>query len=580
MIIYDSNQQLGMMVICIGLSSYALSLYHLINHAFYKALLFLGAGSVIHSVSDNQDFRRYGGLRPFLPLTYSVMLIASLSLVAFPFMTGFYSKDFILESAYGKYDFSGTVVYIIATIGAMFTTLYSVKVLYLTFLTNPNGPLINYKQAHEGNMFMSLPAGWCGKSLTWVKLSNSGDLLKLLVPSNGWKTICGPNNYWGTVISQKITDKEMDNRGSKSDSYMSVKEQRVDGNWYKINYFVSKVYSNGYKNILSSQNPFLANLYIDFSRSLKRGISSILIKKPTLHPYFVTGFSDGESYFSISLNRSSKMNTGWIVNLQFGIKLHKKDLNLLESIQAFFMDIGSISSHGKDMVQFRISSIKDLQVVVDHFNDFPLISQKWSDFQLFKSAFELVKCKKHLTLEGLIDIVNIKAAMNLGLSEELEIAFPSSSETRLNKVARPVNSNKIIIHPNWLSGFVSAEGNFFVNLINSKTKVGKQVILVFSLTQHSRDAALLHLISEFLDCGKYYPSSNRNEGNYTITKFSDIELKIIPFFLKYPIQGVKALDYSDFSKIGSLIKEKEHLTEKGLAKIELIKSGMNTKRIN
>ncbi|RYE13289.1 MAG: hypothetical protein EOP34_09115 [Rickettsiales bacterium] len=72
-------------------------------------------------------------------------------------MTGFYSKDFILESAYGQYYFSGTVVYIIATIGAMFTTLYSVKVLYLTFLTNPNGPLINYKQAHEGDIFMSLP---------------------------------------------------------------------------------------------------------------------------------------------------------------------------------------------------------------------------------------------------------------------------------------------------------------------------------------------------------------------------------------------------------------------------------------
>ena len=85
------------------------------------------------------------------------MLIASLSLVAFPFMTGFYSKDFILESAYGQYYFSGTVVYIIATIGAMFTTLYSVKVLYLTFLTNPNGPLINYKKAHEGDIFMSSP---------------------------------------------------------------------------------------------------------------------------------------------------------------------------------------------------------------------------------------------------------------------------------------------------------------------------------------------------------------------------------------------------------------------------------------
>ena len=156
-IAYSTMSQLGMMVIAVGLSSYNIALFHLVNHAFYKALLFLGAGAVIHAVADNQDFRRYGGLRPFLPLTYSVMLIASLSLVAFPFMTGFYSKDFILESAYGQYYFSSTVVYIIATIGAMFTTLYSVKVLYLTFLTNPNGPLINYKNAHEGDIFMSLP---------------------------------------------------------------------------------------------------------------------------------------------------------------------------------------------------------------------------------------------------------------------------------------------------------------------------------------------------------------------------------------------------------------------------------------
>ena len=156
-IAYSTMSQLGMMVIAIGLSSYNIALFHLVNHAFYKGLLFLGAGAVIHAVADNQDFRKYGGLRPFLPLTYSVMLIASLSLVAFPFMTGFYSKDFILESAYGKFYFSSIVVYYVATIGAMFTTLYSVKVLYLTFLTNPNGPFINYKQAHEGDIYMSLP---------------------------------------------------------------------------------------------------------------------------------------------------------------------------------------------------------------------------------------------------------------------------------------------------------------------------------------------------------------------------------------------------------------------------------------
>ena len=156
-IAYSTMSQLGMMVIAVGLSSYGLALFHLVNHAFYKALLFLGAGSVIHAVHDNQDFRKYGGLIKFLPLTYSVMLIASLSLVAFPFMTGFYSKDMILESSYGHFSYSGVTVYFIAIIGAMFTTLYSVKVLYLTFISNPSAPINSYRNAHESDVFMSLP---------------------------------------------------------------------------------------------------------------------------------------------------------------------------------------------------------------------------------------------------------------------------------------------------------------------------------------------------------------------------------------------------------------------------------------
>nr|YP_009582593.1 NADH dehydrogenase subunit 5 [Dactylellina haptotyla]QBL01978.1 NADH dehydrogenase subunit 5 [Dactylellina haptotyla] len=156
-IAYSTMSQLGMMVIAVGLSSYNVALFHLVNHAFYKALLFLGAGSVIHAMADNQDFRKYGGLRAILPLTYSVMVIASLSLVAFPYMTGFYSKDLILELSFGQYYFSSTAVYFIATIGAVFTTLYSIKVLYLTFLANPLGPLNSYKNAHEGNIYLSLP---------------------------------------------------------------------------------------------------------------------------------------------------------------------------------------------------------------------------------------------------------------------------------------------------------------------------------------------------------------------------------------------------------------------------------------
>jgi NADH-ubiquinone oxidoreductase chain 5 len=156
-IAYSTMSQLGMMVIAVGLSSYNIALFHLINHAFYKALLFLGAGSIIHAVYDNQDLRKYGGLKLYLPLSYTIILIASLSLIALPFMSGFYSKDFILESAYGQFYFSSIVVYFLAIIGASFTTLYSIKILYLAFITNPNGLLVDYKNTHEGDIYMTLP---------------------------------------------------------------------------------------------------------------------------------------------------------------------------------------------------------------------------------------------------------------------------------------------------------------------------------------------------------------------------------------------------------------------------------------
>src|ERR1700749_1175620 len=156
-IAYSTMSQLGMMVLSIGLSCYNIALFHLINHAFYKALLFLGAGSVIHGMFDNQDLRKYGGLKHYLPLTYSVILIASFSLIAIPFMSGYYSKDFILESSYGQLHIFSITTYIIAIIGATFTTLYSIKILYLTFVSNPNGLYVNYKHSNEGTIYMTLP---------------------------------------------------------------------------------------------------------------------------------------------------------------------------------------------------------------------------------------------------------------------------------------------------------------------------------------------------------------------------------------------------------------------------------------
>jgi hypothetical protein len=102
---------------------------------------------------------------------------------------------------------------------------------------------------------------------------------------------------------------------------------------------------------------------------------------------------------------------------------------------------------------------------------------------------------------------------------------------------------------------------------------------MFSISQHSRDADLLRAICDFLGCGGYYPRINRDEGNFTVTKFSDINLKIIPFFKQYPIIGVKSLDLSDFSEVVDIVGVKRHLTEEGLAKFVNIKSRMNIKII-
>jgi NADH-ubiquinone oxidoreductase chain 5 len=138
-IAYSTCSQLGYMIFACGLSNYSVGVFHLMNHAFFKALLFLGAGSVIHAVSDEQDMRKMGALKNLVPFTYSLMVIGSLALIGFPFLTGFYSKDVILEVSYGKYSSYGHFSYLLGSCGAFLTAFYSTRLLHLTFLSKPNG---------------------------------------------------------------------------------------------------------------------------------------------------------------------------------------------------------------------------------------------------------------------------------------------------------------------------------------------------------------------------------------------------------------------------------------------------------
>ena len=173
-IAYSTCSQLGYMVMVCGLSNYSTSLFHLMNHAFFKALLFLSAGSVIHAVSDEQDMRKMGGLIRSIPLTYILILIGSLSLMGFPYLTGFYSKDLILELTYNKYYMA--FAYWLGSISALLTAFYSTRLIYLTFFTNTNSRKETLIGVHEPSFniiypliflaFGSIFIGYLGKEMT------------------------------------------------------------------------------------------------------------------------------------------------------------------------------------------------------------------------------------------------------------------------------------------------------------------------------------------------------------------------------------------------------------------------------
>jgi NADH-ubiquinone oxidoreductase chain 5 len=126
------------MVVACGLSSYNVALFHLTTHAFFKALLFLTAGSIIHALNDEQDIRKMGGLYKILPISFIALFIGSLALIGFPFLSGYYSKDLIIELIYVNSYFVSYNFYFILVLSAFFTTFYSFRLIYWVFLTSTN----------------------------------------------------------------------------------------------------------------------------------------------------------------------------------------------------------------------------------------------------------------------------------------------------------------------------------------------------------------------------------------------------------------------------------------------------------
>lgn len=174
-IAYSTCSQLGYMFFAAGISAYPAAMFHLTTHAFFKALLFLGAGSVIHALSGEQDLRKMGGVWNQIPVTYAMMWIGSLALAGFPFFAGFYSKDMILEAAFGAHTGVGMFAFWLGCAAALLTAFYSWRLIILTFHGTPRATDEVMANVHESPNVMTLPlvplalgaifAGWMGYDL-------------------------------------------------------------------------------------------------------------------------------------------------------------------------------------------------------------------------------------------------------------------------------------------------------------------------------------------------------------------------------------------------------------------------------
>ena len=189
-IAYSTCSQLGYMFFAAGVGAYNVAMFHLFTHAFFKALLFLGSGSVIHSFKNEQNINQMGAVYKKLPYTYILMIIGTLALTGFPFLSGFYSKDAIIEFAYLR---GSTVGYFAASVGiftAFLTSIYSWRLIFKTFHGNYNNQKLKIKEMHESPLIMLLPLIILSAGAIF-----SGFLFKDLFIGHG-----GENNFWGESI--------------------------------------------------------------------------------------------------------------------------------------------------------------------------------------------------------------------------------------------------------------------------------------------------------------------------------------------------------------------------------------------
>lgn len=339
-------------------------------------------------------------------------------------------------------------------------------------------------------------------------------------------------------------------------------------------------WKNLFFNLITSTQTFKSYRFYKSANHLQRpeGIakrfkSSFCEQNKKLNPKYVTGFTNAEAAFLISVKKSyGKYSWG----PKFAIKLNVKDLYLLKQINKFFCSLGKVINKLERSAEFNVQSYDVLtNILIPHFIKYPLITQKLADFILFKSNMKNINKSEHRTKEGIKKIVTLKAYINRSLLTSIKAYFLSITSIKIPTVKLAEK-----IDPDWMAGFTNGEGCFHLGIRKYKTtKSGFQVTFYFNFVQHLHDLELMKLFIKIFNCGQVNLNSVRSLLAFIISSSMGVIKKNIPLFNIYPQQGIKLADYTDFFKIAQLINLKAHLTSSGLDLISMLKSKMNRYRV-
>lgn len=237
--------------------------------------------------------------------------------------------------------------------------------------------------------------------------------------------------------------------------------------------------------------------------------------------------------------------------------------------------MGSVySSPSKSTCVYRVSKVDDLiNVIIPHFLNYPLLTQKYSDFVLWSKVVNIMSIKEHLTTDGFNTILTYYASINKGMSSTVLSQFPDT--VGVERVENEISKSSIELNPYWVSAFTAGDSGFSIGFRPSTTSLDI-IYFRFHIAQHFRDTLLMNKFIQFFGCGNVNIRSTDSRCDFYVQDFSAIYNKIIPHFDSYPLHNIKHLDFADFKKAAELYKIDGR---KNGEAIKTIINNMNSKRV-